>query len=173
MSRSELRETLVPTLGLDKDSSRTTAIGDAMARVKVVAPGRVRTRWNKHEQVLGGAPAAVKMSYASELRALHGNAGLATNRGLVGDDSAVFEPSSTRFISSGSVVRRFMPCGKLGCRCQADPPQLHGPYWQWSRVVGGKTVIRRLTEGQASLYREWIASRRHLTKTLAEMDKVS
>jgi hypothetical protein len=81
--------------------------------------------------------------------------------------------SSTGFISSGSVVRRFMPCGKLGCRCQADPPQLHGPYWQWSRVVGGKTVTRRLTEGQASLYREWIASRRHLTKTLAEMDKVS
>jgi hypothetical protein len=30
-----------------------------------------------------------------------------------------------------------------------------------------------LTEGQASLYQEWIASRRHLTKTLAEMDKVS
>ena len=25
--------------------------------------------------------------------------------------------SNTGFISSGSVVRRFMPCGKLGCRC--------------------------------------------------------
>ena len=147
MSRSELRETLVSTLGLDKDSSRTTAIGDAMARVKVVAPGRVTTRWSKHEQVLGGAPAAVKTSYASELRALQaevrnlreavanerrriedlfseeriwqrsdwhrlylehpllrplsknliwtfdGRAGLATNRGLVGDDYAVFEPA--------------------------------------------------------------------------------
>jgi hypothetical protein len=81
--------------------------------------------------------------------------------------------SKTGFISSGSVVRRFMACGKLGCRCQADPPQLHGPYSQWSRVVGGKTVTRCLTEGQASLYQQWIATRRHLTKTLAEMDKVS
>ena len=83
------------------------------------------------------------------------------------------ELASTGFISSGSVVRRFMPCGKPGCRCQADPPQLHGPYWQWSRVVRGKTITRRLTEGQARLYQEWIANRRRLAKTLAEMDKVS
>jgi hypothetical protein len=83
------------------------------------------------------------------------------------------ELASTGFISSGSVVRRFMPCGKPGCRCQADPPQLHGPYWQWSRVVRGKTITRRLTEGQARLYQEWIANRRRLAKTLAEMDRVS
>jgi len=49
--------------------------------------------------------------------------------------------SSTGFISSGSVVRRFMPCGKPGCRCRADPPQLHGPYWQWSRVIGRKNGL--------------------------------
>ena len=77
------------------------------------------------------------------------------------------------FISSGSVVRRFMPCGKRGCRCQADPPQLHGPYWQWTRVVAGKTVTRRLTERQAQLYQEWIANRRRLTRTIDEMEKLS
>jgi hypothetical protein len=81
--------------------------------------------------------------------------------------------ASSGFISSGSVVQRFMPCGKPGCRCQADPPQLHGPYWQWSRVVRGKTITRRLAEGQARLYQEWIANRRRLAKTLAEMDRVS
>jgi hypothetical protein len=79
----------------------------------------------------------------------------------------------TGFISSGSVVRRFMPCGKPGCRCQADPPQLHGPYWQWTRVVAGKTVTRRLNPEQARLYQEWIANRRRITTTLAEMDKLS
>ena len=66
-----------------------------------------------------------------------------------------------------------MPCGKRGCRCQADPPQLHGPYWQWTRVVAGKTVTRRLTEGQARLYQEWIANRRRLTRTIGEMEKLS
>src|SRR5262249_10224293 len=87
--------------------------------------------------------------------------------------TAALRPLQPRLISSGSVVRRFMPCGKPGCRCQADPPQQHGPYWQWSRVIGGKTVTRRLTASQASLYQQWIATRRRLTKTLAEMDKVS
>jgi hypothetical protein len=83
------------------------------------------------------------------------------------------ELTDVGFISSGSVVRRFMPCGKPGCRCQADPPQLHGPYWQWTRAVGGKTVTRRLSEDQARLYQEWIGNRRRLTKMLAEMEKVS
>jgi len=77
------------------------------------------------------------------------------------------------FISSGSVVRRFMPCGKPGCRCQADPSQLHGPYWQWTRAVRGKTVTRRLSEDQARVYREWISNRRRLLAIVAEMEEVS
>jgi hypothetical protein len=77
------------------------------------------------------------------------------------------------FISSGSLVRRYMPCGKPGCRCQGDPPDLHGPYWQWTRRVNGKTVTRRLTEGQARLYEGWIANRRHLDGIVAEMEQVS
>ena len=66
-----------------------------------------------------------------------------------------------------------MPCGKPGCRCQADPPQLQGPYWQWTRAVRGKTVTRRLSEDQARLYREWIANRRRLLAIVAEMEEVS
>src|SRR5215472_15428364 len=73
------------------------------------------------------------------------------------------ELAQTGFISSGSVVQRFVSCGKPGCRCQADPPQLHGPYWQWTRLVNGKTVTRRLSPGQARLYQQWIANRRRLT----------
>jgi hypothetical protein len=78
------------------------------------------------------------------------------------------------FISSGSVVRHYAPCGKLNCRCHADPPQLHGPYWQWSyRPPGGKTVTRKLSERQALLYQEWIANRRRLLAIVAEMEVVS
>jgi hypothetical protein len=64
-------------------------------------------------------------------------------------------------------------CGKLGCRCQGDPPQLHGPYWQWSHKVAGKTVTRRLTPDQARLYQQWIANRRRLDQLLARMQQVS
>lgn len=77
------------------------------------------------------------------------------------------------FISPGSLVSRTTSCGKPGCRCQADPPERHGPYYQWSRAVGGKTVSRRLSEEEAALYREWIANRRRLEQIVAEMAAVS
>src|SRR5215469_14492844 len=76
------------------------------------------------------------------------------------------------FIQQGSVVLRHTYCRTLGCRCHADPPQLHGPYWQWTRYDSGKTTTRRLTEPQAALYQEWIANRRRLAGIIAEMEKV-
>ncbi len=85
----------------------------------------------------------------------------------------VSELTQIGFISAGSLIRRYMPCGKPGCRCQADPPHLHGPYWQLSQRVGGKTVTRRLTEAEAALYQEWIANRRRLKQTVATMAQIS
>ncbi len=76
-------------------------------------------------------------------------------------------------ISPGSLVVRTTSCGKPGCRCQADPPQRHGPYYQWSRAVAGKTVSRRLDERQAELYRGWIANRHRLEQIIAQMEQVS
>lgn len=77
------------------------------------------------------------------------------------------------FISPGSLVSRMTLCGKPGCHCQADPPQRHGPYFQWSRAVSGRTVSRRLSEEEAALYREWIDNRRQVEAILAEMYEVS
>lgn len=77
------------------------------------------------------------------------------------------------FISPGSVVSRYTSCGKPNCRCQADPPQRHGPYYQWSRAVAGKTVSRRLTEAEAQPYQSWIANRRRIERLIAQMDQTS
>ncbi|MHB8340977.1 MAG: DUF6788 family protein, partial [Mycobacteriales bacterium] len=77
------------------------------------------------------------------------------------------------FISPGSLVLRDTSCGKPGCRCQADPPHRHGPYYQWSRAVAGRTVSRRLSAAEAELYRTWIANRRHLEQIVAELAQVS
>ncbi len=77
------------------------------------------------------------------------------------------------FISPGSLVLRETSCGKPGCRCQGDPPRRHGPYYQWSRAVAGKTVSRRLDEREADLYRDWIANRHHLERIVTEMEKIS
>ncbi len=77
------------------------------------------------------------------------------------------------FVSPGSLVRRYTSCGNPNCRCQADPPQLHGPYWQWSRAVAGKTVTRRVSNEQVPLYQDWIANRRRLRQIIANMEEVS
>lgn len=83
------------------------------------------------------------------------------------------ELATVGFISQGSVVARYTSCGKSGCRCQGDPPQRHGPYYQWSRAVAGKTVSRRLSEAEAELYRSWIANRRRLEQIITQMEQTS
>src|SRR6266536_2767495 len=42
----------------------------------------------------------------------------------------------------GTLIERHVRCGKPRCACHADPPVLHGPYWQWTRKVAGKTITR-------------------------------
>ena len=50
---------------------------------------------------------------------------------------------------------------------------MHGPYYQLTRKVAGKTVTTRLTAGQAARYAEWIANQRELRRLIAEMEQVS
>ncbi|MBL0203094.1 MAG: hypothetical protein IPQ14_01875 [Candidatus Microthrix sp.] len=77
------------------------------------------------------------------------------------------------FVCQGSVLERYTSCGNPNCRCQADPPQRHGPYWQWTRKVAAKTVTVRLSPEEAVLYQEWIDNNRRLRRIVADMDKVS
>ena len=77
------------------------------------------------------------------------------------------------YFRRGTLLKRFMPCGKPGCACQASPPRLHGPYYQWTRKVGGKTVTVRLTREQADLLAVWIATGRELDRIIAQMERLS
>lgn len=77
------------------------------------------------------------------------------------------------YIRSGSLALRHNRCGTKTCRCHADPPQLHGPYWQWTAKVDGKTVNRRLTPPQAELYQQWIDNDRHMRDLIAQMREVA
>jgi hypothetical protein len=77
------------------------------------------------------------------------------------------------FIRSGSLAPRYNYCGKANCRCHADPPQPHGPYWQWTAKVNGKTTNRRLNTQEAELYQEWIANDRRLRAVIDQMREVA
>jgi hypothetical protein len=77
------------------------------------------------------------------------------------------------FIATGSVIERYTVCAAASCHCHADPPTRHGPYFQYTRKVAGKTITARLTPEQAQRYREQIANRRRLDELVAAMDEIS
>jgi hypothetical protein len=77
------------------------------------------------------------------------------------------------FICEGSLVERWMQCGKPNCACASDPASQHGPYFQLSWKEKGKTVSRRLPAEHAALYRQWIANRQRLQSIIQEMQRVS
>ena len=77
------------------------------------------------------------------------------------------------FALPGTLIKRTARCGKQNCRCRADPPRLHGPYWQWTRKHHGKTVTTNLTPGQAARYQPWFDTARDLRDTLARIEALS
>jgi len=77
------------------------------------------------------------------------------------------------YFCRGTVLCRLMPCGKPGCRCQATPPRLHGPYYQWTRKVQGKTVTVRISAREAKLVRQGIANARRFDAVASRMERIS
>lgn len=69
--------------------------------------------------------------------------------------------------------RAYTRCTSPGCKCRADPPEPHGPYWQWTRKIDGKTVTRRLTPAEAKLYRQWIANDRRMKRIIEQMRTIA
>ncbi len=49
--------------------------------------------------------------------------------------------AATGMVLPGSITQRRTRCGRPNCGCHADPPRLHGPYWQWTRKVAAKTDL--------------------------------
>ena len=82
---------------------------------------------------------------------------------------------SLGFVCTGSVVKRFMPCGVIrGAGPQADPPQLHGPYLSVElQSARGKTVGVHLNEAQAMWCEEWLHNHRQLRVLVRRMEALS
>lgn len=77
------------------------------------------------------------------------------------------------FALPGTLIERTMRCGKPTCRCKWDPPQLHGPYHQWTRKVDGKTVTVNLSDEQIASYGPWFANAQTLRSALNELEQLS
>jgi hypothetical protein len=70
----------------------------------------------------------------------------------------------------GTLTQRHTRCGRAGCRCGADPPQLHGPYWSWTRKVDNKTVTRYLSDQEVDDYGEFFENAKRLRALVAELE---
>jgi len=77
------------------------------------------------------------------------------------------------FVLPGSLITRRMRCGKANCHCHGEPPELHGPYLQWTRAAEGKTLTHLLSEELVARYRGWFDNARRLRETLTELEALS
>jgi hypothetical protein len=73
----------------------------------------------------------------------------------------------------GTLTKRHTRCGRAGCRCGADPPQLHGPYWSWTRKVDNKTQTRYLSNDEVDDYEVFFDNAKRLRTLLAELETLS
>jgi hypothetical protein len=73
----------------------------------------------------------------------------------------------------GTLTVRAYACGKPNCRCHASPPRLHGPYAEWTRKTGGKTVTRRLTPAELAEYQPLFDNAKKLRALLAELQDLT
>jgi hypothetical protein len=76
----------------------------------------------------------------------------------------------TGMVLPGSLIERRTRCGRSNCGCHADPPRLHGPYWQWTRKIAARTICRWLSAEQRDDYQAWIDNDRRLRELLARLE---
>jgi hypothetical protein len=73
----------------------------------------------------------------------------------------------------GTLIERHVRCGRATCRCHASPPVLHGPYWQWTRKLAGKTITRLVSDEQLDDYRQWLDNHRKLRALVTELETLT
>jgi hypothetical protein len=62
----------------------------------------------------------------------------------------------------GTLSAQYNVCGKPGCRCKADPPQKHGPYYQVSFTWQGKSHSEFVRGEDLATVRQQVSSYQRL-----------
>jgi uncharacterized protein DUF6788 len=83
------------------------------------------------------------------------------------------EIEQLEYFCKGTVLKRMMKCGKAQCACAADPSRRHGPYFELTYKVNGKTVNVKLSPEAAPLYKGASRQYRKLKTLLSRLEKLS
>jgi hypothetical protein len=73
-------------------------------------------------------------------------------------------------VAQGSILRRTI---RRPDPARPGAMKNYGPYYQWTRKIGGRTAIQNLTAPQARAYARAIRENRRLERIVAEMRTVS
>jgi hypothetical protein len=77
------------------------------------------------------------------------------------------------YFLKGTVSKRMMKCGQPSCACHRDAAQRHGPYFEWTYKVNGKTVNVKLSPRAAPIYQAATKQHRALKALLSRMERQS
>ena len=77
------------------------------------------------------------------------------------------------YFCKGTLLKRMMKCGKIGCACQHDPAKRHGPYFEWTYKAKGKTVNVKLTRDVMPVFRAAAHQYRKLRSLLNRLESLS
>jgi len=64
----------------------------------------------------------------------------------------------------GKLSQQYNVCGKVDCRCKADPPQKHGPYYQLSFTRNGKSSSQFVRKENLAVVRQQLRNYQQLRK---------
>ena len=78
-----------------------------------------------------------------------------------------------QYFCKGTVLKRMMRCGKANCACASDPTKRHGPYFELTYKLDGKTVNVKLSPEAAPLYKAAALQYRKLKTLLSRLEKLS
>lgn len=68
----------------------------------------------------------------------------------------------------GTLTQQYNVCGTPGCRCKADPPEKHGPYYQLSYTWQGKSRSESVLPREVERVREQLRNYQRLRSLLED-----
>ena len=66
----------------------------------------------------------------------------------------------------GKLSQQYNVCGKADCRCKADPPQKHGPYYQLSFTRSGKSSTQFVRKEDLAVVRRQLRNYQRLQELI-------
>lgn len=91
---------------------------------------------------------------------LHSRASLETKIGKIKEEIMALGLE----LQPGVLTQQYNVCGSPGCRCKADPPHKHGPYYQLSFTRKGKSRTQFVRRHELHLVEDQVRNYQRLKK---------